>query len=688
MDLVKWWSDHRTMTGPARWPVWAVVLAGAVYATLETISIRLFNVPSQGISALWVPAGFLVATLILTVRAQWALVGFTFATFDLARSLLSGDSVAQSAAYAFASILCGWLVSVVLLRWSGPTPTFGRVRDVICLVLAASMVGAVVSGLLAALTATQLGTGEFSRVWPIWVSSATIGTLLVAPALVALLREPAWKYRTREPRRVEGAIFLLITIVGTVVLFRRSSGIASLPFLILPYPVLIWVALRLRPATAQGISLVLAGIVTWYTLRGTGPLMLLSNDPIVRVVWVQAYLLLCVLSTQLVAAAAQDRLVAYDDIAARQQRSAFVSKYARDVIVILEPDGVFSFVTDASAAVFGRSPESLLGHQLFEFVHPDDAARIRDGVANLRARVIPEPLVLRYRVKHADGHWIWIEVTTGLADEPGLAPGRFVNVCRDVTERRKIERRMAQASRMEGLGQLAGGLAHDFNNVLQVVLAGTEELLDDPVGAGSRETLTHIREAGQRGVDITRQLLALGREKQATPKPIAVDATIARFLPSAGSAAGRSTRISLALSATDSHVLLVTNELEQVVLNLVLNARDAMDGVGDILITSSMVDRVAFAASLPAMIGEGPWIEISVADNGPGVTPDLRERIFEPFFSTKSTETGSGLGLASVYAIVDRANGVIWCDETPGGGATFRIVLPAFTEQPAQIAAV
>jgi two-component system, cell cycle sensor histidine kinase and response regulator CckA len=274
----------------------------------------------------------------------------------------------------------------------------------------------------------------------------------------------------------------------------------------------------------------------------------------------------------------------------------------------------------------------------------------------------------RFRHRTKAGEIRSVEVHSG----PIVLHGRelLFSIIHDVTERDLLEEHLKRSQRLEAIGQLAGGVAHDFNNLLTVVMSAARLARTRVPGEhASVRFLDEIDGAAQRGAELTRQLLAFSRRQVMTPQPIAVDAVVAELVPLLERSLGTSHAIALDAAPT-SPVVADPAQLEQVVMNLVLNARDAQAQGGTI--------EVVVASSAGDPVGEvppGDWVTIAVRDRGSGMDEAIRARIFEPFFTTKPE--GTGMGLASVYGTVRQSGGHVTVVSAPGAGSTFTVYLPA-----------
>jgi signal transduction histidine kinase len=244
-------------------------------------------------------------------------------------------------------------------------------------------------------------------------------------------------------------------------------------------------------------------------------------------------------------------------------------------------------------------------------------------------------------------------------------------------ERKRIEKQLQQAQKLESVGRLAGGVAHDFNNLLTVINGYSDMLLgelssEDP----TYETVTEIRTAGERAAVLTRQLLVLSRKKVTQPQPANLNDIVTEVEKMLARLIGEDIRLKSVLSPSLGHVLADPGQLHQVLMNLAVNARDAMPGGGTLSIETANVDVDAGYAEQHPEMKPGPYVQLKVADTGIGMTKEVQSHLFEPFFTTKKQGEGTGLGLATVYGIVKQSDGSVWVSSEPGVGTTFSIYLP------------
>ncbi|MFO7840160.1 MAG: PAS domain S-box protein [Desulfosalsimonadaceae bacterium] len=295
---------------------------------------------------------------------------------------------------------------------------------------------------------------------------------------------------------------------------------------------------------------------------------------------------------------------------------------------------------------------------------------------------------LEVRLITAAGRSIWVR-TTATAEYRGGRVVRLVGNIMDISgqkeaekERLKLENQLQQAQKMEAVGRLAGGISHDFNNLLSIVLGYSELLLDSAENDHPhREGLQHIHDAGERARSLTRQLLAFSRKQVLEIQSLDANNVVSGFKGLMQRVIGEDIELQLKLSPKPLYLKADVTQLEQVLMNLAINARDAMPAGGVLSIETAATELDAVYASRQPEVTPGPYVMISITDNGHGMDEKTRQRIFEPFFTTKETERGSGLGLATCYGIIRQHSGYIWVYSEQGEGTTFKIYIPCATEQ-------
>jgi hypothetical protein len=375
------------------------------------------------------------------------------------------------------------------------------------------------------------------------------------------------------------------------------------------------------------------------------------------------------------AAEERSRRLAQAAVRASEERFRALVENSSDVLLLIDADGTMTYLTPSSQRCLGWSPEGMLGRSMFELVHTADRGAARAQIDEILTRPgASVPLTLR--IAHADGSWRSMEgVGVNRLHEPPV--GAVVINARDVTDERRLELELRQSHKMEAVGRLAGGVAHDFNNLLTAILGYCNLMLDDvPKEDPLRTDLEEIRRAGQRAAALTQQLLAFSRRQMLQPQLVDVNGLVQQLEKMLRRLIGDDIELETRLAAGLDMVNVDPASVEQVLVNLALNARDAMPRGGRLAIETAGVELDAAHADSHPVMAAGRYVMIAVADSGRGMDESTRTHVFEPFFTTKPQGQGDGLGLATVYGIVKQSGGYIWVFSEPERGTTFKVYFP------------
>jgi len=369
------------------------------------------------------------------------------------------------------------------------------------------------------------------------------------------------------------------------------------------------------------------------------------------------------------------------DITKRKRREydvsclAAVVESSHDAIISLTSEGIVLTWNQGAERIFGYSAKEATGRSILFLSPPDRPVKGPSLLERLEHAESVENFET-IRVKK-DGTKIHVALTLSPIKNPEGQVVGVSSIARDVTESKKLEEMFRQTQKMEAVGQLAGGVAHDFNNLLGVILGYTGLMLDRlELDHPERKSIEQIQKAGDRAALLTRQLLAFSRKQVLQPKVLDLNTVVAGTEKLLQRLIGENIDLQVVLSPELGRVEADSGQLEQILMNLIVNARDAMPAGGKITIETSQVEiDEEYVAQHPAT-QTGPHVRLSVTDTGCGMDAKTKARIFEPFFTTKEFGKGTGLGLSIVYGIVKQSGGSVWVYTEPGIGTTFKIYLP------------
>jgi PAS domain S-box-containing protein len=366
------------------------------------------------------------------------------------------------------------------------------------------------------------------------------------------------------------------------------------------------------------------------------------------------------------------------DITTRRKLERERERYfdmVQDFLTVTGFDGTIHDVNTAAAAAIGMSREQVLATSLYQFLHPQDRPVVDSAVEQFVAGASTVDVEVRYRYR--DGSWHW-----SAWKSTAIAEDRLIfSVGRDTHEQRQAEEMLRRSERLEAIGQLTGGIAHDFNNLLTVVIGNLDRIVSSGRADERTRQLAEVAlEGAERGARLTEHLLAFARRQRLEPQVLRLDELLPRMEPLYRRAVGEAVELRFTLAPGLWPCRADPGRLETAVLNLILNARDATPEGGRVTVGAA---NVSVAPREVARLAPGDYLVISVRDTGSGMPPEILERAFEPFFSTKAAGKGAGLGLSMVYGFAEQSGGTARIESCPGAGTTVYLYLPRAKEEPA-----
>jgi two-component system cell cycle sensor histidine kinase/response regulator CckA len=363
--------------------------------------------------------------------------------------------------------------------------------------------------------------------------------------------------------------------------------------------------------------------------------------------------------------------------AEREELFRLISENAADMIAVVDGSGNRLYNSPSYQRLLGYSPEELRRTTGFEQIHPDDQQKVIGAAAEAKRSGVGRSV--EYRIRHKDGRWVPLESTASVVRSSSGEVEKLVIVNRDITERKDLEKQLLLSQKLEAIGRLSGGVAHDFNNLLGVILGYCEELQkhipsDDPY----REAVDEIQNAGKRAASLTQQLLAFSRKQVLEPQVLDLNTIVGEAGKMLERLIGEDISLEIVPTRQIGTVKADRSQIERVILNLAVNARDAMPQGGKVTIETADVELDETSQTLHRDVTPGPYVMLKVTDTGCGMDAELQSHIFEPFFTTKGQ--GTGLGLATVYGVVKQSGGYISVDSELGKGTSFMIYLPRVSE--------
>ncbi len=639
-----------------------------------------FRIDSKDVGILWPAAGIGLAGLVLWGPRYWPAVALGAAL----QPLLWGQSLTTAVGMAFGNTLSVVTGAEVLRRVRGFDPSLTKLQDVVTLAAVGAVFAPTISATMGIGTlwlSGTVGSAAIPKLWATWWAGDAFGVLLAAPLILTWAGAGRLQLSARSSRRELAIDLLLIVVASWLVVWHGAlrPGVLFVPILLLAVRHGVRGAATLMPGVA-----VVAGLAA---IHGVGAYAGLDAGDASGQLY--GYLVaLCSVSLVTGAAVSERELTTHALRDANDAQRAILDACPVAIIAV-DLDRRCTMWSGAAERMFGWAANEVVGQPLgvIPYIPPDKSSEFED----LWTRQLSGHPVLAHETTRLrrDGALVPVSLSVAFLRDGIGQPVGLMGVLEDVTERRaaraaldRSEAQLRQAQKMEAVGRLAGAVAHDFNNLLTVIM-GNVELAIDGVDkhAPAHTDLEQVHGAARRAATLTRQLLTFSRKQVLERKVFDVHEVITDLGSMIRRLIGVDVEFALNLQAQDSEVEADPGQLEQVIMNLVVNARDAMPEGGKLTVETFETTLDEPAEHARGTVPPGSYLMLAVSDTGTGMSPEVQTSLFEPFFTTKGPGKGTGLGLATVQGIVHQSGGHVVVYSERGAGTTFKIYLPKVGEQ-------
>ncbi len=652
--------------------IWRTIGLNLLLAVAYVASARLgllFAYVDGMATLIWMPTGISLAAVLLGGNRMLAGVALgAFVTVSLSRVPLW-----VAATTTGGNVLEAYLGALFLRRFACFDVSLRRIRDVLNLTVWAGMLSTIPStvvGVLSLYSAGKIGAGQMPVAMLVWYLGNFVSDILVAPLILVWSRPALW----RRQRLLEFMAALVFALAVTASVFGAWFSRQPYPLAFLLLPLLMLIAIRYGQHGTVLANFTCSALAVWLTVSGRGPYAAFGLHESVILLW--AFVLAAGLSTLLLAASASELLHAQRERERAYAQLRQILDNAPNVAIQgYDAAGKVVFWNLASERMYGFREPDVLGKRLGEFLlSPEDAEQFERSVQQIVHTRQPLPL-REWETRSAEGTPVYI-LSALFPVFVGEQQVQVVCMDVDITERKRLEAEVMRAQRLDSIGRLAGGIAHDFNNLLTAMMSYADIALSRlPAGHPAVEDLQRLLDAANRAGEMVRHLLAFARRQTFSPQIIQLNDLLHGMAPILIRLLGKHVDLQIVTEPALRTVRADLTQIEQVVLNLAVNARDAMPEGGTLTIRTSNV-KLGDEAPLPHPdLSPGEYVLLTVSDTGTGIEPETIEHIFEPFYTTKG-EQGTGLGLAVVYGVVMQSGGHIDVESTIGQGTSFRIYLP------------
>ena len=657
-----------------------VAAFAASYGALAQVGF-LFVVQPEHIPAFWPAIGVALAAFLMTPARDWPWLALAFYLIDVSGARLSGGETWQMA-LVLAALgvstpgLCAWLIR----EWPTPLRPSAGFRALIGRILAWAVVVSAAGATLGAAIGPNAGV-PFRERWALWWLVSLAGMTLVAPAILSWQPALGGKVRIRWGRLAEGVLLGVMLALLTDFLFGyQAAGQPSgaIPFRPFPYavlPPLIWAAFRFGPRGTSALVLVVAAIAAWCTARGLGPFALSGQSPGTHALHTQLFVIVIGLSAIVLAVILREREHVVDALVDSEERYRHLFEDTATVMLTVDPaNGRILDANPAAEEFYGWTREECRRMRVHD-INTATPFEIEMAMEDVRTRA-KRHFEFRHRLKSGEVRDVEIY------SSPVTIRGRVVllSMVLDVTARKRVEEALRHAQRLESLGVLAGGVAHDFTNLLTVMLGHTSAALDGvPPGSGVRRHLDQAVTAIDRATELAAKMRAYSGRGSFEVGPVDVAALVRHDQPLLQAAVPERVRLTLSLPPALPPINGDAAQIGQALVAIVTNAVEAIGergGAISVAIATRTIDQEEAERwrHTATPIEPGEYVSIEIRDDGCGMSAATLARVFDPFFTTKFV--GRGLGLAAVLGIVRGHRGGIAVESALGQGTRVEILLP------------
>ena len=670
----------RSRLGNNRWAdLWKLAIFLAAYFFAYKYAMDL---SSRSGAPYWFPDSVLLSALLLSRRRIWW--AFIAATVPVRLLVAAPPSLPTSfLILAFLNDSVKGVVAALLtqLALKGRIVRFSFLRDFWMYLCAAVLIAPALSAFAGAAMWLKLGS-EFWPTWRNWFLGDGIANLICTPLLLCLAQD--WrKIATAKPARYAEALVLLLTLpLAARIAYTKGLGSAGLidPIGYLPFPLLMWAAIRYGPAGAS-CALSIVGVLS--VAAAAGPSAAVSQQGAMdTILSMQLYIFVIAIPIMALSVLIEQQRSTEESFRESEQRFRNMADTAPVMIWMSGRDKLCTFFNASWLAFTGRAMELELGHGWATGVHPEDLDRCLQTYSScFDAR---QKFQMEYRLRRSDGEYRWLLDDGIPLFEPGGVFAGYIGSCTDITELRRTQQETLARQKLESVGVLAGGIAHDFNNLLGGILVEAELAQTELAGGDvPLDGIQRIIAGARRGAEIVRELMIYAGQDKADPVELVDLSSLVKEM------------LELLKVSVSKHAVLKTDlphdlpavfgrasQIRQILMNLIINASEAIGSNGGVITvtTSRFVNPRDSDPKKVPQLPEGTYVDLNVSDTGCGMSEEALTKLFDPFFSTKFA--GRGLGLAVVQGIVRNYGGAIHLVSLPGKGTTFEIFLPCSSEMP------